>query len=327
MRTHDGSPTGNALPMLLGLALVGWAGSVPAFAQDTANQTTPNPSMTNQTPATPTMTPPRGEAAEDVLNDETARAILGLEPGQDPDSIPDPAPLNYPYAGPGGLQLFHWADYTKFKKLPGSVNDVYFYQDKMRRIDLDQNGHVRWRHRPLYYRRYEDQPQSAAYHDMDQTARFSDSDMFSRLSGMGSGGDFIYIVRGNTLYQIRIADMSIAAQKDLPAMNMTGTGTSVAGTSSDQSSQPFTSETQFNRRMWNSMRPVNVVVNGDNLFILRGSTLYQFHVADLSLAGQKDLPAMGIGGTNLGTGTTSPSSTETTPPSDNTNNNGNDTSY
>jgi hypothetical protein len=277
MRTHDGSPTKTTLPMLLGLALVGWTGAMPAFAQNNS----PNPNMT---PA-PSMTT-QNEAAYDVMKDDTARSVLGLKPGQDPDTIPDPMPLNYPYAAPGGLQLQHYADYTKFEILPGSVNDVHYYWEKMHRIDLDENGHVRWRNRPLYYRRYDNDTTGAAYYpDQNQntSTTYYDINVFSRPVGMGAGGDFIYIVRNNTLYQLKAADMSIAAQKDLPMADTTASDT-------NNQTPPA--------RNW--MRPINVAVNGDSVYILRGNMLYQFHVSDLSLVNQKELGSMGVGNNTNG---------------------------
>lgn len=36
-------------------------------------------------------------------------------------------------------------------------------------------------------------------------------------ASVAASGDYVYVVRGGTLYQMKSADLSIAAQKDLPA--------------------------------------------------------------------------------------------------------------
>jgi hypothetical protein len=37
---------------------------------------------------------------------------------------------------------------------------------------------------------------------------------------VAASGDYVYVVRGGTLYQLKASDLSIAAQKDLPAPNL-----------------------------------------------------------------------------------------------------------
>jgi len=36
----------------------------------------------------------------------------------------DPAPVNYPFAAPASLNLYHWKDYSKTELLPGSATDA-----------------------------------------------------------------------------------------------------------------------------------------------------------------------------------------------------------
>ena len=45
----------------------------------------------------------------------------------------EPLPLTYPMASPGSLHLYHWADYTRWETMPGSVSDHRFDRDKMER--------------------------------------------------------------------------------------------------------------------------------------------------------------------------------------------------
>jgi len=304
MRTHDGSPTRKALPMLLGLTLVGWAGATPVFAQDTAN--------TPDTAATSAPMPPN-----DLTRDETARAVLGDNVDmQDPDAIPDPMPLNYPYAAPGGLLLRHWTDYTKMETRPGSVEDVRYYKDKMSRIDLDDNGRVKNSRDTMRYYRRASMPdqQDISSPGYDRRTSYYERDFSPRMmmGAMASSGDFLYIVRDNTLYQWRAADMSLVTQKDLPMTGMSDTGaassTSTSGTTSDQSISG--TYTQTSSRM--IMRPASIAVNGDNIFILRGNTLWQFKASDLSLVSQKDLPMIGAG-SSTGTGTSGQSTSPAAP--------------
>jgi hypothetical protein len=309
MRTLDGSPMNKALPMLLGVTLAGWASATPVFAQNTTNQGAMPQDNSTRAAITP---------------DATMQDVLGEVP-QDPNLIPDPMPMNYPFAAPGELPLLHWVDYTKFNARPGSVSDVNFYKDKLRRVDYDENGRVRKTAAPLYYRRMDAGDQGSNY--SDQTTAYADSDLYMRPSGMASSGDFIYIVRGNTLYQLRVADMSVAAQTDLPVASITSPGT----TYQSQATTSTTNQAQTDRRMRyrGMMAPAVIAVNGDNLFIMRGNTVYQMRTADLSLVSQKDLPAMrstpaittNPAGTAPSTGTTSPNSGTTGTGTGNSNNN------
>ena len=41
--------------------------------------------------------------------------------------------------------------------------------------------------------------------------------MLSGPATVAASGDFVYVVRGNTLYQMKAADLSLVTQKDLPA--------------------------------------------------------------------------------------------------------------
>jgi len=50
-------------------------------------------------------------------------------------NVPDPAPLNYPFASPGGLHLYHWTDYGRRVLAPDSATskreDNEYHRDKM----------------------------------------------------------------------------------------------------------------------------------------------------------------------------------------------------
>lgn len=272
MRTHDGSPLKKTLPMLLGVALSSWGGSLPVHAQDS--------------------TPPDTTVKSDVLSDDAVRQMFGEEALKNPETIPDPMPLNYPYAAPAGLDMRHWVDYSKTETRPGSASDVRFYKDKMLRIDLDENGQVKRRNTPLYYRRSDTAPQGNTYYDIDRTTTYYDVDVYSRPAGMASNNDYIYLVRGNTLYQLRTSDMSVAMQKDLPMMDMSGTSDTTGTDTGAAANTQTPSDMQTRMRSRWMMRPVSLSLSGDNLFLLRGNTLYQYRASDLSLVTQKELPPM-----------------------------------
>ena len=36
-------------------------------------------------------------------------------------------------------------------------------------------------------------------------------------AALAASGDYVYVLRGNTLFQLKSSDLSVAAQKDLPA--------------------------------------------------------------------------------------------------------------
>lgn len=48
--------------------------------------------------------------------------------------------------------------------------------------------------------------------------------MFHGPATIAASGDFVYVLRGGTLYQLKAADLSIAAQKDLPAAGAANNG-------------------------------------------------------------------------------------------------------
>jgi hypothetical protein len=56
----------------------------------------------------------------------------------------DPAPLRYPEAAPGSLNLYHWTDYTRTTLAPGSVEEARWKQqhemDKMRKEQMKQSA-------------------------------------------------------------------------------------------------------------------------------------------------------------------------------------------
>lgn|SRR5260221_3258966 len=41
---------------------------------------------------------------------------------------------------------------------------------------------------------------------------------------VAASGDFVYVLRGNTLWQLKSSDLSVANQKDLPAPGAAGAG-------------------------------------------------------------------------------------------------------
>lgn len=41
--------------------------------------------------------------------------------------------------------------------------------------------------------------------------------MFSGPASVAASGDFVYVLRGGTLYQMKASDLSVVTQKDLPA--------------------------------------------------------------------------------------------------------------
>jgi hypothetical protein len=43
-------------------------------------------------------------------------------------------------------------------------------------------------------------------------------------AAIAASGDFVYILRGNTVYQMKSADLSLVTQKDLPAPAAPGAG-------------------------------------------------------------------------------------------------------
>src|SRR5579884_1495279 len=256
MRT-EGSPTRRALPFLLGCTLAGWVGATPVFAQ--------NAPM-------PDVTPPPADSLEAAIMKD-----------YDPDlgTVPYPAPLNYPFAAPGGLQVQHWKDLTQSELRPGSVDDVHYY---VRRMEDEQYRRRRERmaslmsgqmnpNQPRFYRRTAESEYESDYYGAQGTT-MQPGMMVGPMFGptaMAAGGDFIYILRGGTLYQLRTADMSVAAQTTLPfpgtsgATGTTGaTGNVTPGTGATTPSTGATGNaTGENQNQANPAAPNNPNTNGN----------------------------------------------------------------
>ncbi len=49
----------------------------------------------------------------------------------DDDTFRDPAPMNYMFASPGGLNIEHWKDYTQNTMEPGTPTDVRMHARRM----------------------------------------------------------------------------------------------------------------------------------------------------------------------------------------------------
>jgi hypothetical protein len=379
--------------MLLGLALAGCMAAAPAYAQDNA---TPDNQHLGTNPVE------RG--AIDRPDDMN----------MDPAMIPDPAPLSYPFAAPASLNVQHWTDYNRNELAPGSVNTVRYNKEKMRRRRFDDRDQTRYGNQPegqpMYYRRMDND--TSNYDRVSAYDRGLDNAMWTtRQPAIAAGGDYVYVLQGPTLYQLRLADMSLVTQKDLPmpsadmgaatgtssnstgasssasvltpntstdstrnsvsgtdngtatsgtnstsaatgntgtdtsgatnnstsANNQTGTDNNAAGTNANPNSATNQSNTGTDNsaatsnptgtpnnpgvnnaapatsnnppmmgygRMMGGRAAITVSSDGNNVFVVRGNTVYQFRASDLSLVSQKILPipSMGAGTSGYGAG-------------------------
>jgi len=323
MQTHDGLLQRRVLPTLLGLTLLGGVAAMPAFAQsDRDHKTNYNATW------------------------------------DDEDMMPDPAPMSYPQAAPGSLHLYHWKDYTQTKMAPGSASDKRGDNDHKK----DKKRHER---AASYHRTLTGDPQSDTASvtvtdivpngDYVNTYSNTWSDSPWGLShandivfwpnpvNTSTGDDFVYVLRGNTIYQMHVGDFSLAAQNTLPWLNsqtdydmpMTAQGEDMDVYNKRYSQDPatgnydterFTStirpdpdfpldlaqnpdpaqnndnsdlkgRTLFHRTpgtdsaLRSAMTPATISAIGDYIYVMRGNTLFQLRVSDLSLVNQTELPA------------------------------------
>ena len=315
MKTQDGLLKRRVLPTLLGLSLFGCAAAVPAFAQsDRDHKTSHSTDWDDEKP------------------------------------MFDPAPMSYPQAAPGSLHLYHWKDYTQRKIENGSVSD--------KRWDNEHKKEKKRRERAAsYHRSYNSEPGSDvtvtdsyrnANYNETYTNTWSDSPwglshdndimFWPDQASISAGNDFVYVLRGNTLYQMHVGDMSLAAQNSLPWLNsqtdydmpMTAQGEDKDvynkaynddPNSGNYDTERFTStirpysdfppnlaltpnRTQnddnsdlkgrvlFHRSTTggSASRSATITVNGDYIYVLRGGTLFQLRVSDLSLVNQMEIP-------------------------------------
>ena len=77
-------------------------------------------------------------------NMEHDKVLYSSKDWDNEDQMWDPAPLSYPQAAPGSLDLYHWKDYTQTRMRTGSVEDQRWNQEhkkeKERRERMKNNG-------------------------------------------------------------------------------------------------------------------------------------------------------------------------------------------
>src|SRR5579871_803401 len=393
MQTHDGLLKRSVLPTLLGLTLIGSDAAAPAFAQSERDHKTHHSATMDE----------------------------------DDQPMFDPAPVSYPQAAPGSLNLYHWKDYTQTKMENGSVNDKRREQERKQ----DKKRHERM---AAYHRTFETDttsdtasadntisspdsgtvsPDKSDYNTWKEQYQSSDTTVSPSKTGMDSyqssdtgvstrkmrkhayqssdydqngnntvsadktwkdedqsststassnkdweespwnqstdrtilvpgqtnqmtGEGYVYVLRGDTVYQLRADDLSLSAQNTLPWMQdradydlprtsetedmdiykssdiPTDEAAKTGNTDTEQGqtgiraypdyppdmarkredNSDLNSQPAFHRRMIGSTMPTaTLFAAGDYVYIMRGNTLYQLRVSDLSLVNQKDLPA------------------------------------
>jgi len=339
MQTKDRLLKRRILPTLLGLTLLGGLTAVPAFAQSDKDH---------------------------KMHHNTA--------WDDDEMMFDPAPMSYPQAAPGGIHLYHWKDYTQTTMEPGSVADKRWENQHKKDKKRHEREHAAYFHKTLdentpsdFSVTMPDTETTTVTTEIDTTTTIPDTGAKSvgndRYTGiptdyspwslsfpddvvlwpdspdMASGQGYVYILRGNTLYQMRNDDMSLQALNSLPWLNsqtnydlpQTAQGVptqqedmdvynkttpdiatgnidteqnvtaeqtipDISVTPPDTIAQDETSDlnvkTYFHRSSGDAAdlteKPV-MTTNGEFLYILRGSTLYQLRTSDLSLVSQTDL--------------------------------------
>lgn len=245
MQTHDSLLVRRTLTTVLGLAILGWTGAQPANAQATPKKT---PSV--------------------VTMDDRSKQAMAERDAMDWDSdeadptLVDPAPLSYPFAPPGGLDLNHYTDYTKTTIAPGSAEDErqarLQLNEKRRRAREEQmramfgnpgNYNTSGYSYSTYGQRYGDNPtydnSRGIYPGGYSYSSMGSGAYMPNISPMATYGDYVYMLRGNTLVKLNSSDLSVVRQQDLPAwtgsMQTSNTGTSGTGIGSSSSSSTSTS--------------------------------------------------------------------------------------
>jgi len=389
---------------LAGMALLGLAPSIPVNAQ-----ATPKPTESVVT---------KDEAAKREMARKTD---TDMSKDDDDPLLVDPMPMSYPWAAPGSLNMYHWTDYTTKTPAPGSVQEERQarerLRDERRRMRRERLDSMMRTYSPSAYTTNTDYNYTADTPGSSNNAsRYSnDSQSSNRFSGysgtssymanwspMAATGDFLFVVRGNTLYKLKHSDMSIVTQKDLPMAagngSLSGSGGSNSGIGSDNQNGSSTSglntgtstgntgnsvngidpagrsnsssssgsgtsgqnganpggnsgvnstsgagtgqnstnssdtsgsnrtntdtsasrgrnnrnrtnqgsnrnSTSSNSYYGNGMSgsmmsnpPLSITTASDYVYVLRGSTIYQMRISDLSLVSQKDLPFMNMNG-------------------------------
>jgi len=102
-------------------------------------------------------------------------------------------------------------------------------------------------------------------------ARIFQNDTDNSPTEMASTDDYLFILRGQTLYQFKLGELTPAAQQTLIT-----------------DEEKKMAEAGVDMGMMGTI-PGSVQVAGGSLYVLRGYLLYQFSLADMKLVGQLDL--------------------------------------
>jgi len=276
MQTRDSLTIRRTVPTLMALALLGWTGSQPAFAQ-----------------ATPKKTDSVARKEDREKQELMRKAETDWNSDENDPALVDPAPMTYPFAAPGSLHLNHWTDYTRRFMAPGSAQE----EREARRELL----HKRMRTREERTRAMLSGSSPSAY-DTGSSAGFhrSDSGSYNTAAGYQSdnrsgyqGGSGAYNTSAGYQSEARSGYRGGSGSYNIPAGYQSDNRYGYAGS-------------QMGMADWSPMATF-----GDSIFLVRGNTLFKLNSSDLSVTRQQELPAWTDSSSGSGVGSSSASSGST----------------
>jgi hypothetical protein len=104
--------------------------TTPSAQQNQTTPSTPTPNTTNQGTTAPNQSMPNSSQNPSMNNSSTDESMMTDEDMLN-ESMPDPMTINYPFAGPGTIDMVHFHSYRGINLMPGSATEARYHRDRM----------------------------------------------------------------------------------------------------------------------------------------------------------------------------------------------------
>jgi hypothetical protein len=104
--------------------------TTPSAQQNQTTPSTPTPNTTNQGTTAPNQSMPNSSQNPSMNNSSTDESMMTDENMLN-ESMPDPMAINYPFAGPGTIDMRHFHSYRGMTLMPGTATEARYHRDRM----------------------------------------------------------------------------------------------------------------------------------------------------------------------------------------------------
>lgn len=257
-----------------------------------------------------------------LLNEQRAEEMRKLREGMSGQSTMNGGP-GFDWDNYYGGDYYGASEYPSYYEDYGDENEAQplFYRRTTEIVEQNNGGSAGYQAGASYQTGVNPNYPTGMQYDRSAMAAMAPM----RMPAMAAGGDYVYVVRGNTLYQLRSSDLTLATQRDIPAAGLTAGGYAGSGAASVYGNQGAAGQAgvsgqpgaanqpgdqyqqgqnvtprRYRRRAMNgavganyspmAAPPATVAVGGNYVYVLQGGTIYQFNTSDLSLVSQQPAP-------------------------------------